>query len=347
MASLVGQDTAIRLAKPQNVFFYPQVNIHGGYESGESRDRWGLANRGPQTQVAFELYQKAETRLQRGYTRSIEPLAWSVKWALELDPDEQGVNDAVLRPRLYDSWLELDTKWDRTSVWVGHKQIPYGHNPRVDPNHSFLPNQAALDLTFGRDTGLFFLTPVTSTVDVEISLTVGKGDTWDYHGGWLCTARFGSPTFEASEIGVFALVGSIQETNGSITTSRTLTDVVRLGSDWVYKVREQARIVNQISVGANRGGGTEDLVVANMLNSIEWFVRSRMTIGLTHALSVKDFDGSTLETETRGILMASVSLAVDRDVRFRINPFVEYRDSTGKEDWGVLFQFCYGCGLTK
>jgi hypothetical protein len=293
------------------------------------------------------LYQKAETRLQRGYTRTIEPLAWSVKWALELDPDEQGVSDSVLRPRLYDSWLELDTKWDRTSLWVGHKQIPYGHNPRVDPNHSFLPNQAALDLSFGRDTGLFFLTPVTSTVDVEMSLTAGKGDTWDYHGGWLFTARLGSPTFEASEIGVFSLIGSIQGTNGSVTTNGDLTDVVRLGSDWVYKVKEQARLVNQISIGANRGGGAEDLVVGNMLNSVEWFVRSRMTIGLTHAFTIKDFDGSTLETETRGIVMGSLSLAVGRDVRFRMNPFAEYRNSKGKEEWGVLFQFCYGCGLTK
>lgn len=345
-AVLGAQDTAIKLNKPQNIFFYPQLNLQGGYDTAEPGDHWGLADRGARTQIAFELFKKAETRLQRGYTKLIEPVAWNVKLALELDPDEIGQEQVTPRLRLFDTWLELDTKWDRTSLWVGHKQIPYGHNPRLDPSHSFLPNQSGLDLSFGRDTGMFLRTPLSETLDAEVSLTAGKGDTWDYHGGWLLTGRVGTPTFRVDEFGVFGLAGKIQGTAGARTINRSLTELVRIGVDWVHKESERAKFVNQISLGANRGG-TQDRRVLNILNSVEWFAQTGLTIGVTHALRFEDLEGPGGGTTTRGSLTGSVSFALGRDYRFRINPFVEYRDSTGSEDWGVLFQLCYGCGLTR
>ena len=344
---LIAQDTTIRLVKPENVFFYPQLNLQAGYDSNEPGDGWGFADRGSRTQLALEWFVKDEERLQRGYTRLIEPIAWNVKFALELDPEEDDAQDLEPRIRPFDTWVQLDTKWDRTSIWLGQRSIPYGHNPRLDPSHTFLPNQADLDLSFGRDTGVFAKTPWSREFDLEIAVTAGKGDTWDYHGGWLVTARIGRPTFVPNEWGLFAVAGKIQRTSGARTTNRTLTDIARVGVDLVHKHDESWKLVNQVSVGSEHGGGTQDRLLFNLLDTFEWYAKPGLTIGVTHALRHDKLQQTPSDGRTKGSLFGSISVAINRDVRLRINPFLTYHDSTGTRDSGAFIQLCFGCGLIK
>ncbi len=342
-----GQESSVRLKKPQNIFFYPQLNLHGGYDTNEPGDHWGLADRGARTQLSLEWFVKDEIHQQRGFAKLIEPASWNMKFAVEIEPKEHQQERFDVRLRPLDTWVKFATKWDRTNLWLGHKSIPYGHNPRLDPSHAFMPNQAGLDLSFGRDTGIFAKTPVSNDLDLELSATMGKGDTWDYHGGWLLTSRVGSPTFKISEAGLFALGGKIQRTNGAATTNSDLTSVYRVGADWIYKHQELWKVVNQFSVGENRSGGDEDRFLLNMLNSFEWYAHPKWTLGATHSLRYEEPYGDRLSVQTKGALFGTLSYAVRRDVRLRINLLAEYHNSTGDRDTGVMLQLCFGCGLIR
>gem|GEM_PF-6032643 len=42
------------------------------------------------------------------------------------------------------------------------------------------------------------------------------------------------------------------------------------------------------------------------------------------------------------MIYGMISYGLFRDARFRINPYVEYSDTTGERDTGVLFQSALG-----
>ncbi len=341
------QEKEIRLEKPAHVFYYPQVNVQWGFDQAEPGDHWGLADRGSRTDLSFEVFAKDATRLLLDYTKLLRAESYNAKLALEFDPEEDDANDIEPRLRLYDTWMKLDTRWDRTSVTVGHKTIPYGHNPRLDPGSSFLTTGANVDLTFGRDTGAFFQTPASGELDWELSLTGGKGDTWDYHGGWLVTSRLGRPTYARDELGLSLVAGEIQRTSGTRTTNRTLTEVVRGAVDWVHKRGEWGSFANQVAFGRNREGDTQERLVVQLVNTIEAFPMSRFSVGMTHALTYEKLQEDPNESRTRGVFLWTFSYELTRDVRIRVNPFAEYNDTGSNPAEGVLFQVCWGCGLTK
>lgn len=353
-----GQEWKRRIHKPDNDFFYYQLNLHGGYDANEPGDGWGFADRGPRTQINFEWFIKDEEHMQRSYTPLISPSTWSFKLSIELDPDEVDANDGRLKFRLADAWVRLNTKWDRTNLWIGHRQYPYGHNPKLDPDLAFLPNQSGVDLGFGKDTGIFLKTPISEKLDLELSATAGgylSGSPFilhytddsdfdfeedlDYNGSWLVTNRVGSPTFKANEFGVFALGGKLQNGDKSLMTTW------RIGGDWVHKHRESWKAVNQISLGENELSG-DQWGVYNLLNSYEWFINQKFRFGLTHTLRYEDIRRDD-DYPATGTLLATLSYAVSRDVRLRLNPFTEYLNSTDSRSTGVFLQFCIGCGLRK
>lgn len=352
------QDSTNRLLKPQQRFFFYQVNLAGGYDSREPENGWGLADRGPRSQVSVEWFGKNEERIQKGYSRLASPSNWNVKLALEVDPAERDGEDPDFHLRLVNVSLRFDTRWDRTSVTVGHLSIPFGHNPKLDPDLTFLPNQAPLDLGFGSDTGVFFATPVSGRLDLEVSATAGgflsgnpyslmnlngdyEGvDRLDYRDTWLATARLGTPTFRADDVGVFAAAGKLHRDTGA------LTSVSRLGVEWVRKSREDWKMVHQVSAGENERPDLDPWTVANVLNSVEVFPMGRLRLGLTNAWRWEDREDLPVRPET-GTLFGMISWALNRDSRLRLNPFYEWRDRTGERESGVLLQVCTGCGLKK
>ena len=354
-----GQEWKNRLNKPENTFFYNQLNLHMGYDSNEPGDGWGIADRGARTQVSFEWFIKDKKHMQRNYTPFISPSAWNFKFSLELNPDEVDANDGSLNLRLQDTWVKLNTKWDRTSLWLGHRSYPYGHNPKLDPDLSFMPNQSGSDLGFGKDTGLFLKTPISEKLDLELSATAGgylSGNPFvlrytndgnsefeedlDYNGSWLVTNRIGSPTFKVNEFGVFALGGKLHNNDESLITTW------RVGGDWVHKHRETWKAVNQISMGENEGNSSGRWAIYNLLNSAEWFINKKFRLGVTHTLRYEDIRIKN-DYPATGTVLAMISYAITRDMRLRVNPFTEYLNSTDSRDSGVLLQFCVGCGLRK
>lgn len=343
---IAAQEFTRRLEKPRSVFFYPQLNLQAGYDSAGPGEGIALPGRGPRTQAAAEWLIKDREVIQLGYTRFLRPELYNLKAAVEVERDR---SRTALEPRfrLYDAWARFSTKWDRTWLWAGRKPIPYGHNPQLDPQQSFLPNQAGLDLGAVRDTGLFLQTPVAKSVDLELSGTLGHGDTFDYHGGWLATSRLGHSTFLADELGLFALGGRLPRNSGTRTADPALRSVLRAGVDWVRKSRERAKLVNQVSVGFNDGPrASDDRQIVNVLNSCEWYPSARWSFGVSHDLRLEDPETGPA-VGAFGEVLGTISYAVTRDVRFRLNPFVEYRNASGRANEGVLVQLCFGCGLIK
>jgi len=234
----IGEGTKIRLNKPEKDFFYYQLNLHGGYDSDEAGDGWGLADRGSRSQMSFEWFSKAERHMQRSYTPLMSPNSWNIKFSLELDPGEHDANDGKLTLRMLDAWVKISTKWDRSTIWLGHRSYAYGHNPKLDPDLSFMPNQSGVDFGFGKDTGLFLKSPISESLDLEFSATAGGylssglfnlnySDTsdfdfeedFDYNGSWLFTTRLGSPTFKKNEFGIFSLGGKLHNNENSLITT--------------------------------------------------------------------------------------------------------------------------------
>lgn len=356
---LQAQEWTTRLHKPKQKFFFYQFNVAGGYDSQEPNS-FGFADRGPKTQFTLEWYGKDESRIQQGYTRFMTPSSWNLKFGMQLNPFENDGGRASADFRLFDAWVRLSTKWDRTSLWIGHRSLPYGHNPRLDPDLNFLPNQSSMDLGFGRDTGVFLRLPVTSSLDLEASATMGgflsgrlfslqdgADDEFgirnhlDYRGTWLATFRLGNPTFKRSEYGLFGAVGVTQS-----PADQPLTRVSRVGVDWVYKFREHLKAVSQFSVGRNDRSHQGQAWVASLLNSMEFYPVSRLMLGLTNTYRVENPD-QEFGNPQKGTLFSTVSFSLTRLSRLRLNPFMEYRDTSGERDWGVLLQYCIGCGLRK
>ncbi|NJL28739.1 MAG: hypothetical protein HC897_13025 [Thermoanaerobaculia bacterium] len=344
-----------RIEKPDHGFFFYQYSLAGGWDTREPGD-FGLADRGPRTQFTLEWLSKDERNLQRGYTRLFQPSQWNFKIALEADPAENDDDRPGYNLRLFDVWVQFSTKWDRTNFWLGHRSLPYGQNPKLDPELTFMPNQAPLDLGFGRDTGFFLVTPVSPRWDLDLAVTAGGfldrplvvvqevdgsydvDETIDYRSSWLVTARLGRPRFERVEIGVFAAVGSTHRVSGP------LTDVARIGFDWVVKRQEDWKLVTQLAVGESGGDGRGSRAVANLLNSFELYLGPRWRLGVTNAWRSEDFDAGRQET---GTVFGMVSYATTRDSRIRLHPFLEYHDATSTRDSGVLVQLCLGCGWRK
>lgn len=365
------QEFRTRLQKPQHTYFYVQSNLHGGIDSREpgaqvaDQNYSGLSNRGPASQVTFELFNKRERRIQTGYTRFITPNAWNVKLGIEANPisnDQKG--DVRLGLRLGDTWANFSTKWDRTQFRVGHLSIPYGHNPRIDGNMSFLPNQSGTDIGFGSDTGVLLRTGLTQRMDLELSATGGGflagqllranladgqdfvvNDFVKYRGSFMGIARVGTPTFHRNELGVFVAAGELHRDTGDQPR------VARVGADWVFKSREGWKFVNQVNLGRNDpSGATKNnaFTVYNVLNSVEMFAHARLRMGMTSVLRFEDrIDTKTGKQPKVGTVYGMFSIPITRTTRFRINPYMEYADATGDKDRGVLFQVCTNCGLIK
>ena len=354
-------DFKTRLERPQQGFIFYQLNFAAGFDSAEPDD-FGPADRGARTQFTVEFFSKDKKALQRGYTRFMQPSQWNFKLGVELDPAENRSDDPGLNLRLFDAWVRFDTKWDRTSFWFGNRSIPFGHNPKLDPGLSFLPNQAPLDLGFGRDIGVFFKTPVSAKLDLDVAVTAGgflagnlltvrdtAGGSYDiddaitYRDTWLITTRIGQTSFGRSEQGIFAAVGTVHRD----PAKGEPLEISRLGYDWTFKHKEDWALVNQISGGENRGDGRGSRFVANLLNSLEVFLNSRWRTGFTHTLRVEDFDIEQGDRVEVGTVFATLSYALTRGSRLRLNPFFEYRHTAESRDSGVLLQYCTGCGWRK
>ncbi len=358
---------AIKLQKQKTTFFYTQFNFHYGYIDNGIAPSWDLSEMGSKNQVAFQLFSKNQRLMQKGYTKLIASDSWKIRFSLAYNDylAVDGFNHGDLRLNLLDSWVKFRTKWDRTTVTIGKKTLPYGHNPKIDPASNFMTNIIGSDLGFSQDFGIFVKTPISRALDAEFAITSGgllngpiaicrdllmdeelMGETCrldfesiKYNNTWLLTGRIGQQSFRKNEFGLLAATGYIP----NVFDRNTLNYVTRIGADWVYKHKEILKIVNQVAVGRNELDSNNDNISLAVQNNIDLFLKSKFVISAGHSYVVQDPIESGEENQKRSTFTNSVSYSFSPHTRVRLNHYHVYTKNSN-DNWGVLLQLVTGFG---
>lgn len=361
---------SIKLDKQQTKFYYAQVNLHGGFLNDNTNgERWDVASKGPKNQAVFQVYSINKKTLQKGYVKKFALKGWKFRMGFEYDHnvDILGVNSSNINFKLYDTFLKFGTKWDRTSLVIGNKSIPYGHNPKIDPVVSFMINPIKADLGFAQDLGIFFKTPIANNLDMELAITSGgvlnkpvlvcndlivndnsnidikpdfKFGKYDYNDTWLVTSRIGTPTFKKNEFGLILVSGNILST---VFAGKPLTSVNRTGIEWVFKHNERFKMVNQGIVGTTKVFGGKKYISQNIVNNFDYYTGKHIMISVSHSMNIlKSVDD--YEYLKNYSLAGSLTYIFSPHTRLRLNTF--YTAITDRNEYqnGVLLQFVTGIG---
>ena len=358
---------SIKYNKQQTTFFYTQLNLHGGLISDINGQRFDFANRSPNNQIAFQLFSKRKKVLQRGYIKNVDLVSYKIRLSVpfEKNVNNLGFKEANFKIKLLDTWLKFDTKWDRTSFWIGNKSIPYGHNPKLDPVSSFMTNLIKMDIGFVQDLGLFFKTPVSRKLDLELSLTSGgmlnkpimicdnllktpsnpdarptfSFASYDYENTWLMTSRLGTPTYKKNEIGLILLAGKIRST----IVANDLNNMVRIGTDWIYKYYEKFKLGSQVSFGNTYSYKEGSFYSFNGQFSADIFLKYRFFISTSFAVNHHQSHETNL-LRANYTNANSLTYSFSPHTRLRLNHYYSYIRDNNEKQWGVLLQFVTGFG---
>lgn len=363
---LFGQ-SAIKLKKQRTRFYYVQLNLHGGFIHDDTGDRWDCASEGPKNQLAFQWVTKRNTRMQKGYIPLISLSSSKLRFTGSYDRRVGflGRKVADMRLVLLDASVKFDTKWDRTSLTVGFKQLPYGHNPQIDPVSSFMTNLINTDLGMNRDLGVFFRTPLTKRFDLDIAITSGgwlnrplmicnnlavnedvnepgpnlNVPEFTYLGTWMVSGRIGSASFNKNEFGMVYAVGQVNE----LIDQTDLNHIYRVGGEWIFKHKEKIKLINQVTAGPTVAGPTESYFSLNSMNGFDYYFKDRFVFSASHALS-RHANTRNENVEMEQAFLSSLTYTVSPHTRIRFNQFFRYDTSVAEDSWGVFLQFVTGIG---
>ena len=352
---------SIKQTKQQTQFFYAQVNLNGGMLLSEKSDfRFSEIN--PFSNINLRYRAKSQRMLQQGFTKFMRPNGFKAHVAFNyinpLNDDETQIHQIKMQMR--DVFVSVKTKWDRTSLKVGHFSLPYGHAPKLDFDNSFISVIASQDLGFNRDVGILFKTPVNDKMDMELGVTTGGGipSTWfaysaavkdgetdetfewsdiDYNGTWLTTLRFGSPTFKKNEFGLFAAVGEVSRTSAVQQEST----IYRIGADWTYKYKEKMRMTHQLVFGhTNVEEGDSGLSIVQK-SEVDFFWKRKLMVSFSNNLRSQEYSSADKFT---GVVVLSFSYALSPHTRLKLNTYNRYSLVDVGNQTGVFLQFVYGIG---
>lgn len=355
------QQKSIKASKQRTHFFYTSLNLQAGCFGDKEDLHWMPVTRSPLNQVSFSYKSKRKYLLQKSYTRFINLADIKAKMSLCYDNDiSEGIYTAQGKLVLNDVWVKLATKWDRTSIKIGNFSLPFGHNPKVDPDYSFIPNIGGTDLGLSRDLGVLFKTPISKKLDIELSLTSGGllaspvllkqlissqnedkslvVSKTNYHGDWLLTSRVGNSVFKKNEFGVFTILGKL--TNASSTNIST--QVYRVGFDWIYKHKEDFRMTNQILLGPSLSTSDNPSFKVVQQSTAELFMFRQCIIHVAHNIR---YTSSKDDSKLEGVLSAGISYAFTPHTRFKVNAFSNYNAYDRSNEMGFFFQVFTGFGL--
>ncbi|MDN5205222.1 hypothetical protein QQ008_27815 [Fulvivirgaceae bacterium BMA10] len=359
---------AIKLEKQQTTFFYTQLNLHAGYMNAPGSEKWDLAERGPKNQLAFQLFSRNQKLLQKGFVKLISLDSWKLRFSFAYQDQmrSDGFNHGNIQLRLLDSWVKFKTRWDRTTITIGKKTLPYGHNPKMDPVSSFMNNLISSDIGFAQDIGVFVKTPVSNGLDLEFAVTTGgtfdqpiaicedvimddivMGETCkvrlekiEYNNTWLVSGRIGQQSFRKNELGVLAATGYIP----SVFDKNEFQHIARLGFDWVYKYKERFKMVHQIAGGKNYTDSQGNFTNLAIQNNIDFFFNGKFFISAGHSFNMQNPNDPEGIKQIRSALTNSLTYAFSPHTRFRVNQYYAYTDNSDNNNWGVLFQLVTGFG---
>lgn len=304
--------------------------------------------------------------MQKGYTPFIHLSGVKMQIVLAYHNDISGENEysSALKLSLNDAWIKLATKWDRTSLKIGNFSLPFGHNPKVDPDYSIIPNIGGTDLGLSRDFGLLFKTPITEVLDLELALTSGGllkkpimtgqlidekngvGDDWldfpgiKYQGDWLFTFRLGSPVFKRNEYGLVAFTGRMTDAS----TPGNTTWVYRLGFDWIHKNKEHFRLTNQLLMGPSVSDVDGLFYKIIQQSNAEFFLLKQWIFSVTNNFQFISYENDSL---LKGAFASGAAFAVNPHTRIKLNVFSEYNITDRHNEFGLFLQFVTGFGLRE
>jgi hypothetical protein len=361
--------SSMRLEKPTNNFFFAGLNTQIKSLDASSGGKSGLefSNYNTRTQLFLQFQYKNRRLLQSGYTRKIALNSFSATLNNETDVASIGKLgiDAFTRVRFrINASANFTTKWDRTTVAVGTRSLPYGHNPRVDGFFSFMPSQARVDLGFNNDMGVFFRTPLSEKWDLETAATMGgfmKTPTLGtraftaaesaldfiqinkepYKGSFLLTGRAGTPVFKKNEYGIYASLGKIV----SPFQKDIFEQMLRVGGDYSHKFRDGFKLTQQASFGTYRSVNAKNQPVFNTLNlhsGADCLFFGRLLTSVNHSFRIKMANSTTSKN---GTALASVGYVFNPNNQIRANAFFDYDDKPATaHTYGVFLQLIAGLG---
>ena len=260
-----------------------------------------------------------------------------------------------------DLWVKFNTKWDRTSITIGHFAVPYGHTPRIDPDNAFVSSLASKDLGFSRDLGIMVKTPLSEKWDLEASLTTGgllaqplvsihlatpdneltqttfTTPTYTYNNNWLASVRVGTPTYKKNEFGVFVLAGNVLDDATTGASNR----IVRVGGDWTYKFKEKLKVMNQLVTGYTVTDENTRGYTAIQQTEVEYFVAKQLILSAANNFQYNTYTG---QREFKGQTSVGVSYAINPHTRLKLNAYLDHDYTNNARQPGVYLQFTTGLG---
>jgi hypothetical protein len=356
---------AIKHSKQQTSFFYTLLNLHAGYVNDYDKGRFDLTNHSPDNQLAFNLFSKNQNVLQKGYIKKFSLVSYNIRISTPFHKsiDSSGYHKGNLSLKILDTWAKFDTKWDRTSVWIGNKSIPYGHNPKLDPVSTFMTNITKMDIGFVQDLGVFVKTPVSKGLDLELSLTSGgflnkplatydhlihedpsqdlnpifSFSDYSYQDTWLITSRVGTPTFKKNEFGVILASGNVI----SPLNDQESIQINRLGGDWIYKYYEKLKWSNQLVLGYNHTSSNNSTSSIHFQTGMDYYLLNNFFISTSFAYT--NFMASEMERKNY-ISATSFTYTFSPHTRLRLNQYFSSKSATDNKQWGIMLQFVTGFG---
>ena len=366
ICSVSHAQNALKQYKQKTTFFYSQLNLHGGLIHDTNGKRWDVSNQGPNNQLAFRLMRKDQRTMQRGYIRSVRPVIYSLRFIVLFDKTivKEGQWAANVKLQLLDTWVRFNTKWDRTSIWIGNKAIPYGHNPLQDRVTSFMTNLVQMDLGFFQDLGVFLKMPIHKRFDLELSITTGgllnkpvlcadniitntekeakptfTFGNYSYDNTWLITGRIGNQSFRINEFGLIGVSGRI---NNTIVTDDQVR-INRIGLDWVYKYREKIKISNQLIFGLTNSEAEKLFGTLNYQGNVDLYLFNRIVISTSFACNYHNSLSSNLY-HFNFTHANSITYTISPNTRIRINGHYSKTQERKEKRSGILLQFVTGIG---
>lgn len=363
-AHCFGQN-AIKHAKQPTQFVYTQLNLHGGFVYDGSGERWDISNHGPQNQLAIQLFAKNQKLLQKGYIKTISLSSYKLRFSIPFDINNLGIKRKSVSLKLLDAWVRFKTKWDRTSIWIGHKAIPYGHNPKLDPVSSFMTNITKMDLGLNQDLGIFLKTPISNKLDLELSLSSGgilnksiltyeniveedffqetkpllNLSDFSYQNTWLVTSRIGTPTFKKNEYGIILTSGRLFQS----VTGNHLAFVNRIGGDWVRKYYEKIKWSNQLTFGHTYSEDHGKFTSVHFQTGLDIYLKKRFFVSTSFASNYYNAIGED-SSQFNYITATSLTYSFSPHTRLRLNQYYSFSTTNDIQPWGTSLQFVTGIG---
>lgn len=161
---------------------------------------------------------------------------------------------------LHDFWLRFEPSgMERTSLRVGHFDIPYGINPIMAPRGGvFVMPPEIDDIGMKKDWGAVWKGPA-GEYDYELALTTGSGlgmhsPHWfddSQPAAFVTSARIGAPTYWNFQYGLSALYGKIPQLMADQRTGSRALSRWRVGIDGFYKLQQHTMFMSQVGLGQN------------------------------------------------------------------------------------------------